>query len=829
MALAKSAGTCACGNPNIFVGETHVRHEGSRITHCEDCTPECLTEEDTEEGQHRLLVRIRKVRFMSDDGSYVVTEAQLEKPRESGHLPSKAYDSFSVVGPLGPVKDGDVCHVFGEFISDRKYGFQFKAEGSAQLAFQDSDRALVSFLARFPQIGEYRAREILTIFGGLKGVLDMLDNEPQRLTEVKGITEERAKEVKAAYEGAKAFRDFMLWANTHEIPEYIAAAAMEAWGEEAKQNIEEDPYCLQDLEGVTFTKVDSIAQHIGTDKSDPRRVRAALQHVLNTAVFSEHTYIDREELLAGRFGKTQEKTRALDASREALETALQTLSKGYTRRTRKGSKVFPPLVLLEGEKVYSYILRNAEKSIARRLGELQAGLKDKEPLRVPEGIWGDLKPAQEQEEALQAFGRDGIHIMTGGPGVGKTLTTRAALVMLDTYGIKVKCLAPTGKAAMRLKELTGRPASTIHLELAKLHGAREGDTPFIDAGAVVIDESSMVDLELASSLLQALKPGTRLLIVGDVNQLPSVSPGQVLSDLIESKAVSVTVLTQIFRQQSDGQAKRIPEVARDIREGEMPDLGMRGTNVVFVPEDNTEALAEHVVSFVTDRLPKKYGWKPSEIQVIAAQKGEPHAASWAIGTRGLNIALQNALNPRQPGGVELHIGDGYQTRVNDRVIQRKNNYELGVVNGEQGTVVRLGKTAFVPSPGVVTAARMDRAEFGTPASTVTGEKATTCCVVNYGDRSIGYTREEMRDLQLAYAITAHSSQGSQWKAVILVVHDAHGWMLTRRLVYTALTRAEEYVLILGQAKRMQQAVRSQRDSRRRSDLLECLAEVFPSS
>lgn len=854
---ANRNGECGgCGNIGIIKGVTFVRADRTGIYACQECDPECIESDKTIDESVTLCVRVGWVRFSSDDGSFVVAQVECEGQRPES-LPAAAARPFVAIGPLGPLKNGDVVMLHGRFEVDPKRGFRLKCDTHAQLAFTESERALVTFLARFPQVGEMRARAIIARFGGLHGVLDILDNTPQRLMEVSGITEARAQEVKVAYDRARGYRDFMLFATSVDMPEYIAAHAIEAWGEEAAALIEEDPYILTDLPRVGFAKADAVALKLKLPQRDPRRCAAALAHILN-GIATESTYIDEDELKQGRVGRVPDEVARLQLTPEEVEVGLQRLEKPRSRRNAKGAVVeLPPLIVRESGRVYIRELWAAERTIARRLEALATST----PTRITvdhSTVWGEMQPAPEQREAIERFAERGVLVVTGGPGTGKSAITSVILNIADEVGLKFAVCAPTGQAAKRSRELTGRDATTIHRLIGR---TRMTMSDFIDASLIIVDEASMVDVILMSQLLELSREGTRVVIIGDDDQLPSVGPGRVLYDIISSGCVDVVRLTQIFRQQSEGVEKRIPFVARDIREGRVPDLDVRGTNVNFHEDDDEESISAKVVTLISKSLPEKYGFRPDEIQVIAAQKGEQEKRGWAVGIRALNSAAQEELNPRVLGEAraEVHIGEGYIARAGDRVIQKRNDYNLGIVNGEQGTLWRCSTTPFVAAKGIITSARTRRAESavitrecskcqgtGVDASmrrcsSCDGKKLETAnvdvqtsdaetpdvvVVVDFGDRRVGFTKDEVRDLHLAYAITGHSSQGSQWRAVVIIVHDAHAFMLTRRWLYTVLTRAQEYVLIIGQKSRVAKAARNLRGHERLTTLQECVASAF---
>ena len=445
------------------------------------------------------------------------------------------------------------------------------------------------------------------------------------------------------------------------------------------------------------------------------------------------------------------------------------------------------------------------------------------PLDVPDGIW-NFEPADEQAQAVESIAASRVIVITGGPGVGKTASVCAVLSVLEHNGIVTACTAPTGKAAHRMKEQTGRDASTIHRLLKYVPGIGfrhdDGEPEYdeagnwvgggpIDAGAVVVDEASMVDTLLFTALVRAIPDNARLIIVGDVDQLPSIGAGQVLRDLIDSGTVPVARLSRIFRQASES---RIPYVARDINAGRAPDLGGTG-DVQFIGEDDPERLTDCIVRAVAEILPTdndakgRRAFDPfEEVQVLAAQKSGP------VGVETLNRALQQRLNP--PGKDAMWIGGGYQAGPDDRVIHVKNNYKRMVFNGEMGSVV------LCSFKGLLDHELEDALNDQLPEDITVDRTGRTdrVMVVNFGDRRIAYAKGDVKELLLGYAITIHKSQGSQFPCVVMPVHECHSFMLTRSLVYTGITRASEYVVLYGQSKQIVRAAQNTRGTGRRTTL-----------
>lgn len=790
------------------------------------CDPRLADEPDEADPDaiHSVRVRILVQRYVKPDASFFIYIVELDGTDQTS-LPDGTKKSFGLRGPVGHHERGDVVLVTGRFIVDSRYGFQMEAVSQAQLALKESQTALVAFLSRFPNIGRFRAETLMKGLGGLEGVLAVLDGDHQKLCVCPGITPERADEVKEAYDKQSGFREFRMFASKLGLGESIIAAAIEAWGEEAQKVIEEDPFELMELPRCGFKTADEVHRKLSRDPKAPSRCAAGVLVALTFSSDEGNTYALNEEIAGNARGRTGDEIRRLSLSAEEIEAGLQVLETEHMKMRRGKPVIVSSKVIRENGRVYLRTLFDAERKIATELRRLQTASLRQIP--VPEGVWKTFAPAPEQEEALRFALEMPILILTGSPGTGKTATTTAIISSLEAAGHEIALCAPTGKAAKRMTELTGRKASTIHRLTG--HTKTSSSRLILSASVVVTDESSMVDVELFARLLESIQTGSRLVIVGDVEQLASVGPGRVLFDLIESRLFPVVRLTKIFRQASDGDAKRIPEVARAVNQGQMPDLFRKGTDVTFLPFDDTELMQQKIIQAVTEQLPQKLGCAPEDIQVVSPQKGEEGKTNWPIGVKALNIALQDALNPKIDNK-EIHIGEGYLARAGDRVIQRKNNYELGVMNGEQGIVSRVEPRPFIPSPDVVTSFRTRRAKAQEDAEK-TGKEArsraetpSTIMIVDFGDGlKVGYAKEECREVQLAYALTCHMCQGSEYRVVVFVVHNVHQFMLTRSLGYTAITRAREYVLILGQADRFDRMIRNTRGNERKTALQERLA------
>jgi len=801
-------------------------------------------------------VRIERVLYAGDRG-WTVTRASFE----GAHPPDAPVSGqFAVVGELGRVTPGDVLAVRGDWVNHREYGVQLKTTSAAPV-MGGTEADLVAFLARMPQIGRVRARLLMRALGGRAAVLAALEDDPERLTVVDGITLERAEAVAETYRDQVGLADALTFLGGLGLGERLVGRVLETWEGRSRKLIEHDPYILLRVSGLDFKRVDEIARSkLDVARDDDRRCRAAAAIAVRMAEDEGHVWSPAPELdgsessrLAGRIRKAVELTpaeiqRGLTLAEQPWPNALGWVEDPLTVRRHALPSLDNADVHLRDDvdRLWSAQLDFDEQGLAEHIVRLVKGGAASDTTRdldVPgdEEIWKGITPAPEQAEAVAAIAEHRVLVTTGGPGVGKTFTVNAVLQVLERNGIETALCAPTGKAAQRMKEQTGRDATTIHRLLGYVpgQGFRHDDGNVttdesgnstggpLDLGAVVVDESSMVDTGLFHALVRAIPNNARLIIVGDVDQLPSIGAGRVLHDLIESGIVPVCRLTKIFRTAADS---RIPYVARDINAGKAPDLGAGG-DVMFIPEDDPETLAACIVKAVANVLPTsntergRRAFDPiAEVQVMAPQKSGP------LGVERLNRALQERLNP---GGEQdgLWIGGGYRARIGDRVIHVKNNYRLLIFNGEMGTVAAADYKGIMADEldalGLTTGdAFGDDDTVTAPVSIDASGRSDRVMVVQLADRLVAYGKEDVRELLLGYAITVHKSQGSQFPCVVLPVHAAHSFMLTRSLLYTAVTRASELVVLYGQATQVVRAAKNTRGTERRTTLQERLQHAM---
>ncbi len=660
---------------------------------------------------------------------------------------------MAVVGTFAPVRVGARVRVRGTMVNDRRHGEQLKAESVTELApttLAGVERYLGSGAIR--GIGEGFARRIVAAFG--LDTLRVLDEEPARLSEVEGLGRKRAEAITRAWQEGRAVRDVMVFLQAHGASPALAARIFKRYGTRAIQVVSRDPYRLAlDVWGIGFATADRIAAELGIDKDSPARLQAGVLHALNDVTEAGHAYAALDGLV-GRAAKMLGLDELDPAVRARLESGARALVLG-------GHVVFDEV--RGASIVYASRVHAAEVRLAARIAELA-----RSPARALDGAaqaigafeaQSGLGLAPEQRAAVDQAARAPFLVVTGGPGVGKTTIVRAILAVLDRAGIEVRLAAPTGRAAKRMSETTGREAATLHRLLEfdprtasfRRHAARP-----IEAGALVVDEASMVDLPTADALMQAVTPGTRVILVGDVDQLPSVGVGAVLRDVIASHAVPCVRLVQIFRQAA---RSLIVTNAHRINAGEppiSPEPGNEAADFFVIERRDPDLARDTILELVKTRIPRRFGLDPlRDVQVLTPMHRGP------VGSHVLNEALQNALNP---AGETVTLG-GRAFRVGDKVMQLRNDYERNVFNGDVGLVARIE-----PEEGTLS--------------------------VRYDDRDVVYEASDLDELSLAYACSIHKSQGSEYPAVVIPLLTSHFVMLSRNLLYTAVTRGKRLVVLV---------------------------------
>lgn len=678
----------------------------------------------------------------------------------------------TATGNLPEVVTGQYLQLRGTWVKHPKHGVQFQVEQLEQAMPATLDgirRYLGSGLLK--GVGPAFAERIVDHFGA--ETIEVLDKQPERLREVADIGPKRSKLILAAWDEQKQVREVMLFLHGHGVSTNLATKIHKQYGTRALEVVQRDPYQLaRDIYGVGFKTADRIAQALGLPADHPTRLEAGLVYTIGEFTGEGHTYAPRAELLARA-------AELLGAAQAPIAAAIARLAE-------------QKIVVVEEDAIYPAELHAAETGVAKLVHAL-ANTKEDRFADMPfqkEGLTLlalDPNLTAAQQSAIAAAVRAPVSVVTGGPGTGKTTTMKALIAALEAGKKRYALVSPTGRAAKRLGQATDRPASTIHrlLGFTAQEGSKHNEGNPLKVDMLVVDEASMLDLQLAHALLKALSPGTHLLLVGDVDQLPSVGAGDVLREIIASGVATVTRLTLIFRQ---AEGSDIIANAHKINQGELPVSSKDvGGDFFLDSADSAEEAAKKVVQLVTERIPKRFHLDPhKDIQVLAPLYRGP------AGVSVLNAALQAALNPPSALRVERSFF-GQLLRSGDRVMQVKNNYEKGVFNGDIGRLT----------------------EIAIEAQTLT---------VDFEGRAVEYDWSEADELTLAYAVTVHKSQGSEFPAVVLPVLTQHFVMLQRNLLYTAVTRAAQLCVLVGNKKAISIAVKNNKVSQRWSGLAKRLKD-----
>ena len=690
----------------------------------------------------------------------------------------------SVVGTIPRPAVGERLMVTGRWSNHASYGRQFEAEFLERLMPQTAMEILSYLSSRVIKgIGPKTAARIVERFGDQ--TLLVMEREPERLAEVSGISGEKAALIGEEFRRQVGMRHILEFFATHQLPAELAVKCYKLYGDQTIELLYDDPYLLMDqgLE-APFSAVDRFAVELGVAGDDHRRVEAGILFEMTYNLSAGHSFLPEEKLLG--------------ATSLLLSVEPSAVAEGVSRLLEADRLV--KCVLTGISVLYLPELYEAECYCTRRLLEF-AGESFPEPRGLNKMIRSVARESgitysSEQEDAIRAAATTGVLLLTGGPGTGKTTILNGILELLGQMQLKCLLAAPTGRAAKRLTEVTGEEASTIHRLLeagidpgtGQMFFARDEDNP-LKADAVIIDEMSMVDVQLLHSLLRAIPQGKRLILVGDPDQLPPVGPGFPFSDMLRSGMLPTVRLTEIFRQ---AQESLIVMNAHRVNRGELPDLKNVKSDFFFMRRPNEESLAALIRDLCTQRLPKNMGIPADQIQVLSpTRKG-------GVGTVNLNRILQEALNPPSPEKPERAFGD-YIFRKGDRVMQIRNNYDImwkkcdgsavgtGIFNGDVGTILDI-------DPG------------------------TETMTIRFDDREADYDFTQLIELEPAYAMTVHKSQGSEYRAVILTAWNGSAYLLSRSILYTAITRARELLIIVGREETVAQMTQNAKKNRRYTGL-----------
>ncbi|HHY13647.1 MAG TPA: ATP-dependent RecD-like DNA helicase [Thermoanaerobacterales bacterium] len=718
---------------------------------------------------HEIEGIVERITYFNERNNYAV--AKIQRKNEE-YL-------TTIVGNFHSLNIGETLKLKGKWVNHTDYGTQFQVESymmSVPATLNGIERYLSSGLIK--GIGPVTAKKIVDIFG--LDTLEIIQYNPEKLLKIDGIGDKKLKVIIKAYEEQKDIQDVMIFLQSNGVSPTFAVKIYKQYKEKTIEYIQENPYRLADeVFGIGFKTADKIAQKLGIDSASMYRIKSGIKYNLSQFSNQGHTYVPYEKLI--------------DQCSEMLEVKSEVITEAI-RDLIKEEMVFPQELNEDGDiGIYLAPFYHAEKGVSDKIYKLASLPCKKLDIDFEE----EIKSIEEetkvelgagQKKALKMILDNNVLIITGGPGTGKTTTINSIMKLMDKYNMKVLLTAPTGRAAKRMTETSGREAKTIHrlLEYSFLKGEgmsfnKNEDNP-LNADVVVVDEASMVDLILMYNLLKAIKFGTRLILVGDGDQLPSVGAGSVLNDIIESGCVPVVHLDEIFRQ---AQESMIVLNAHRINKGEFPLLNKDEKDFFFVDREDPQEILEIIIQLCSARLPRFNGCHPiDDIQVLTPMRRT------LIGVNILNENLQKALNPPSPSKKEKKYGNEI-FRVGDKVMQIKNNYNKEVFNGDIGKIIDIDEEE-------------SEIKIRFPDTD--------------GDRDIIYESYELEELTLSYAVSVHKSQGSEYPVIVMPISTQHYLMLQRNLLYTAITRAKELVVLVGTKKALAIAVKNNKIADRYSYL-----------
>jgi exodeoxyribonuclease V alpha subunit len=737
-----------------------------------------------------LTGSVERITYYNPENGYSVIRIQPDQHQGAG---GSNKDLVTVVGNLPELSPGEHLRLAGSWKNHPKHGLQFQSETCEQIlpaTVVGIHRYLGSGLIK--GIGPRLAERIVDQFGDQ--ALEVIERHPERLLEVPDIGPKRSHSIASAWEEQKQVKDIMLFLHSHEVSTNLAIKIYKQYGDQSLQVVQSDPYRMaRDIFGVGFKTADRIAQSLGLPHDHPTRIEAGLIYALNEMINEGHVYAPRTVLSA----KTLELLGDIDL--QLLPAALERLREqdriyqdlipiDETDSTVSEESAFPGVSETAGQyqlpAIYLMPFYHSEMGVTGRLGELAAALPSRLSDLPPAFLPLDPQLTDEQGAAIRTAISHPVSVLTGGPGTGKTTALKALIAVVETAHKSYALASPTGRAAKRLSEATGRPASTIHrlLGFSPKEGFKYNSEKPLNIDLLVVDEASMLDLILAYQLLKALQPGCHLLLVGDVDQLPSVGAGDVLRDVIASGIAPITRLSYIFRQESGSQ---IITNAHRINQGQMPffkQMDEISNNDFFLfPAENADEAASWVQDVVCNRIPTRFGFDSvGQIQVLAPMYRGP------AGVNALNERLQASLNPPSLKKLEKQLF-GKTFRLGDKVMQTQNDYDKDVFNGDIGRVLAINPVAHTME-------------------------------IDFDGRRVNYDWTDADQLVLAYAISVHKAQGSEFQVVVLPLITAHYMMLQRNLLYTAITRARQLCVLVGNRRAIGIAVNNNRVAQRYSAL-----------
>jgi len=704
---------------------------------------------------------IERVTFHSEESGFCVLRVKV-----------RGYQDFvTVTGSAASITPGEYIECQGNWFNDKNYGLQFKSHRLIVVppsTLEGIEKYLGSGMIK--GIGPHFAKKLVKVFG--ERVFDVIEETPERMLELPGIGQKRKQRVVSAWAEQKVIREIMVFLQSYGVGTSRSVRIFRTYGNEAIAKVSENPYRLAlDIHGIGFKTADTIAQKLGIPKDSLIRAQAGVRHALQELSSEGHCACERDKLV-------ESSSKLLEISHELASTALDT-------EVKEGNLVDE---MIDGRQVlYLTTLHKAEVGVAASLLRLTQGEAPWSTINVDKAIpWVEAKAgiqlSESQKRAVALALKNKLLVITGGPGVGKTTLVNSILRIIAAKQAEILLCAPTGRAAKRLSESTALEAKTIHRLLEfdpKAFGfKRNRDNP-LEADIVVVDEVSMIDIVLMNQLLKAIPDTAALLLVGDVDQLPSVGPGAVLSDIISSETIPVVRLTEIFRQAATSKiivnAHRINHGKMPIQAGKQEEL----SDFYFVPAETPEEISDKVLQIVCERIPKRFGLDAiKDVQVLTPMN------RGGLGSRSLNIELQKRLN--SSGGPQV-TKFGWSYGAGDKVLQSVNNYDKEVFNGDIGTIASID---------------LEESEL----------------VIEFGGREVKYDVSELDEVSLAYAASIHKSQGSEYPAVVIPLATQHYMMLERNLLYTGVTRGKKLVVVIGPPKALAMAVKNKRSARRKTAL-----------
>ena len=728
---------------------------------------------------------VEKVVYRNAENGYTVVNISVEG------------DDVVCTGYFSDITEGDQIIAEGSFVEHKQYGIQFTV-ASYEIKEPETSVAMEKYLGSgiIKGVGPALSAKIVKKFGD--ETFNIIEREPERLAEIKGITEKKAIEIGSQFEEKKEFRNAMIFLNQYGVSNALAMKIYKEYGIKVMKIVRENPYRLaDDIAGVGFKTADEIALRMGFSPESSMRMKAGISFALSMAASNGHTYLLYEDLY-------EESKRLLGISEAEFESDIYelTIERKIVLKEVKGER-----------RVYNNNLYYMELTVARKLLDLNA--KSENNYKVMEAKVKEveaktgIKLGDLQRKAVYEAVESGLVIITGGPGTGKTTTINAIIKLFEMQNMEILLAAPTGRAAKRMTETTGMEAQTIH-RLLELNGNPEegGSMRFernelnpLEADVIIIDEMSMVDIYLMYSLLKAVTVGTRLILVGDVNQLPSVGPGKVLKDIIGSEKFNVVRLSEIFRQAAESD---IITNAHKINAGQSIRLDNKSKDFFMLSMNSSLQIQRALVSLIAEKLPPYVDATKYDIQVLTpSRKGE-------LGVENLNKILQQYINPPAPNKREKQWGEMI-FRENDKVMQIKNDYQIEwKIVTKKGLTIKEGSGVFNGDCGIIR-------EINEFAGTVTVE-------FDEG-KLVEYTGATLEELELAYAITIHKSQGSEYPAVIIPLLNAPRPLLNRNLLYTAVTRARKCVTIVGSENSVNEMIQNESEMKRNSGLVDSIIEM----